>query len=47
MIATKKGVRKLNPTKAVMKQGSQQARRAVVTRVYSSGKPVNPKGKKK
>ena len=42
--ATKlKGVYELNPTKMVMKAGSEQARRAVT----QGKKPTTPKGKKK
>ena len=47
-----KGVYKLNPTKAVMKAGSAQARRAVTEDVpgFKKIKPVKPtatKGKRK
>lgn len=38
-----KGVYKLNPTKAVMKQGTKQARKAVVAKGYNTIKPRKTK----
>jgi hypothetical protein len=43
MKAPMKGVYKLNPTKAVMKQGSKQAREAVVAKGYKTIKPRKTK----
>jgi hypothetical protein len=43
MKAPMKGVYKLNPTKAVMKQGSKQARKAVVAKGYKTIKPRKTK----
>lgn len=38
-----KGVYKMNPTKAVMKQGTTQARKAVVQKGYKTIKPRKTK----
>lgn len=38
-----KGVYKMNPTQAVMKQGTKQARKAVVAKGYKTVKPRKTK----
>jgi hypothetical protein len=38
-----KGVYKMNPTKMVMKQGTKQARKAVVAKGYTTIKPRKTK----
>ena len=45
-MATLKGVRRMNPTRSVMKSGSQAARRAVTEDVKGFKKVQPPKARK-